>query len=194
MIYPDNFENKIQFNEIRSLLKGYCLSQLGKDKVDDMQINTALMQTREFRRMQEEADDFPLQFFFDMRASIKRIRIEGTHLEENEIFDLRRSLETISGIVKFLNRSDDDGNYDYPTLHALTEDVLTFPDLIRRIDQILDKYGKIKDTASPRLAEIRSQLRKAERRPTGCARGACHETPYKGYCTRRVVDGQDGFY
>ena len=129
---------------------------------DAEQINTALRQTREFRRMQEETDDFPLQYFFDMRASIKRIRIEGTHLEENEIFDLRRSLETIAGIVKFLNRSDDDGNYDYPTLHALTENVLTFPDLIRRIDQILDKYGKIKDTASPRLAEIRSQLRKAE--------------------------------
>ena len=169
MIYPSNFENKIQFSEIRSLLKGYCLSQLGKDKVDAMAfgndaklINTALRQTREFRRMQEETDDFPLQYFFDMRASIKRIRIEGTHLEENEIFDLRRSLDTIAGIVKFLNRSDDDGNFDYPTLHALTEDVLTFPDLIRRIDQILDKYGKIKDTASPRLAEIRSQLRKAE--------------------------------
>lgn len=169
MIYPSNFENKIQFSEIRSLLKGYCLSQLGKDKVDVMAfgndaelINTALRQTREFRRMQEETDDFPLQYFFDMRASIKRIRIEGTHLEENEIFDLRRSLETIAGIVRFLNRSDDDGNYDYPTLHALTENVLTFPDLIRRIDQILDKYGKIKDTASPRLAEIRSQLRKAE--------------------------------
>ena len=169
MIYPSNFENKIQFSEIRSLLKGYCLSQLGKDKVDAMafcneadKINTALRQTREFRRMQEEADDFPLQFFFDMRACIKRIRIEGTHLEENEIFDLRRSLDTIAGIVRFLNRSDDDGNFDYPTLHELTEDVLTFPDLIRRIDQILDKYGKIKDTASPRLADIRSQLRKAE--------------------------------
>ena len=110
MIYPSNFENKIQFSEIRSLLKGYCLSQLGKDKVDVMAfgndaelINTALRQTREFRRMQEETDDFPLQYFFDMRASIKRIRIEGTHLEENEIFDLRRSLETIAGIVKFLN-------------------------------------------------------------------------------------------
>lgn len=169
MIYPSNFENKIQFSEIRSLLKGYCLSQLGKDKVDAMgfsdnaeRINTALKQTREFRRMQEEPDDFPLQFFFDMRESIKRIRIEGTHLEENEIFDLRRSLDTVAGIVRFLNRSDDDGNFDYPTLHDLTEGVLTFPDLIRRIDQILDKYGKIKDTASPRLAEIRSQLRKAE--------------------------------
>lgn len=169
MIYPNNFENKIQFSEIRALLKGYCLSQLGKDKVDAMAfsddtalINTALKQTREFRRLQNEADDFPLQFFFDMRASIKRIRIEGTHLEENEIFDLRRSLETIAGIVKYLDRSDDDGNFFYPALHALTEDVITFPDLIRRIDQILDKYGKIKDTASPHLADIRSQLRKAE--------------------------------
>ena len=169
MIYPNNFENKIQFNEIRSLLKGYCLCRLGKDKVDEMaftddagRINTLLRQTREFRRLQEEADDFPLQFFFDMRESIKRIRIEGTHLEENEIFDLRRSLETIAAIVRFLGRSDDNGNYNYPTLQTLTEGVLTFADIIRRIDQILDKYGHIKDSASTRLAEIRSQLQKAE--------------------------------
>lgn len=40
MIYPSNFENKIQFSEIRSLLKGYCLSQLGKDKVDAMASRT----------------------------------------------------------------------------------------------------------------------------------------------------------
>ena len=169
MIYPNNFENKIQFGEIRTLLKGYCLSRLGKDKVDGMTfsgnvktISTMLRQTREFRRLQDEADDFPLQFFFDMRDSIKRIRLEGTHLEENEIFDLRRSLETIASIVRFLNRGNDDGSYDYPTLHDLTDGVLTFPDILRRIDQILDKYGKIKDSASPALADIRLQLHKAE--------------------------------
>ncbi len=169
MIYPSNFENKIQFSEIRSLLKGYCLCQLGKDKVDEMAfsgdvavINTMLRQTREFRRLQEESDDFPLQFFFDMRESVKRIRLEGTHLEENEIFDLRRSLETISAIVRFLDRGSDEGVYDYPTLHELTEGVLTFPEILRRIDQILDKYGKVKDSASPALADIRMQLHKAE--------------------------------
>ena len=169
MIYPSNFENKIQFSEIRSMLKGYCLCQLGKDKVDEMafsgdveKIGTMLLQTREFRRLQEESDDFPLQYFFDMRASIKRIRLEGTHLEENEIFDLRRSLETIAGIVRFLNRGTDDGEFDYPTLHKLTDGVLTFPDILRRIEQILDKYGKVKDTASSALADIRLQLRKAE--------------------------------
>lgn len=169
MIYPSNFENKIQFSEIRSLLKGYCLCQLGKDKVDEMAfssdvavINTMLRQTREFRRLQEESDDFPLQFFFDMRESVKRIRLEGTHLEENEIFDLRRSLETIAAIVRFLDRGRDEGVYDYPTLHELTEGVLTFPEILRRIDQILDKYGKVKDSASPALADIRMQLHKAE--------------------------------
>ena len=169
MIYPSNFENKIQFSEIRSLLKGYCLCQLGKDKVDEMAfsgdvavINTMLRQTREFRRLQEESGDFPLQFFFDMRESVKRIRLEGTHLEENEIFDLRRSLETIAAIVRFLDRGSDEGVYDYPTLHELTEGVLTFPEILRRIDQILDKYGKVKDSASPALADIRMQLHKAE--------------------------------
>ena len=169
MIYPSNFENKIQFSEIRSLLKGYCLCQLGKDKVDEMAfsgdvavINTMLRQTREFRRLQEESDDFPLQFFFDMRESVKRIRLEGTHLEENEIFDLRRSLETIAAIVRFLDRGSDEGVFDYPTLHELTEGVLTFPEILRRIDQILDKYGKVKDSASPALADIRMQLHKAE--------------------------------
>lgn len=169
MIYPSNFENKIQFSDIRSLLKGYCLCQLGKDKVDEMAfsgdvavINTMLRQTREFRRLQEESDDFPLQFFFDMRESVKRIRLEGTHLEENEIFDLRRSLETIAAIVRFLDRGSDEGVYDYPTLHELTEGVLTFPEILRRIDQILDKYGKVKDSASPALADIRMQLHKAE--------------------------------
>ena len=169
MIYPSNFENKIQFSEIRSMLKGYCLCQLGKDKVDEMAfsgdvavINTMLRQTREFRRLQEESDDFPLQFFFDMRESVKRIRLEGTHLEENEIFDLRRSLETIAAIVRFLDRGSDEGVYDYPTLHELTEGVLTFPEILRRIDQILDKYGKVKDSASPALADIRMQLHKAE--------------------------------
>lgn len=169
MIYSSNFENKIQFSEIRSLLKGYCLCQLGKDKVDEMAfsgdvavINTMLRQTREFRRLQEERDDFPLQFFFDMRESVKRIRLEGTHLEENEIFDLRRSLETIAAIVRFLDRGSDEGVYDYPTLHELTDGVLTFPEILRRIDQILDKYGKVKDSASPALADIRMQLHKAE--------------------------------
>ena len=169
MIYPDNFERKIGFDEIRTLLKSHCLSTLGKEKVDDIsfsndyeQVNKALELVREFRRLQQEADDFPMQFFFDVRAAVTRIRLEGTHLEEEEIWDLRRSLETINNIVRYLNRSDDaeESTFPYPALHQLTEGVVTFPAMLRRIDSILDKFGKIKDSASMTLAGIRHELAK----------------------------------
>ena len=124
-------------------------------------------QVREFRRLQEEADDFPLQYFFDVRQSVARIRLDGTYLETNELFDLRRSLETIHLIVRHLNRTDEPTDsepvrYPYPALHRLTQDVLTFPQLIQRIDQLIDKFGNIRDSASVDLARIRSDLAKTE--------------------------------
>ena len=174
MIYPNNFEQKIGFDEIRELLKARCLSTLGKEKVDKIAfstdasvVNEWLNQIREFRRLQETADDFPMQYFFDVRESIKRIRLENTHLEENEVWDLRRSLQTIADIVKYLERGAEESangetTYPYPALHRLTENVTTFPAMIRRIDSILDKFGKIKDSASMTLAGIRHELSKME--------------------------------
>lgn len=175
MIYPKTFENKIGFDEIRSLLRERCLSTLGKEMVDNIgfsdnadAISEWLQQIREFRRLQEEADDFPMQYFFDVREAVSRLHLEGTHLEESELFDLRRSLETICNIVNYLNRTegedDDSGErtYPYPALHRLTTDVMTFPQLTQSIDRILDKYGKIKDSASPELLNIRRELARTE--------------------------------
>ena len=172
MIYPKNFEAKIGFDEIRTLLKAQCLSTLGKEKVDEIVfsddaeiINEWFQQTREFRRLQQEAENFPLNYFFDVRESITRIRLENTHLEEDELFDLRRSLETITGIVNFLNKNggdEENPEYPYPALHRLAEDVLTFPAMIRRIDSILDKFGKIKDSATMTLAGIRHDMAQTE--------------------------------
>ena len=151
---------------------------MGKEKVDEIafstdavQVNEWLTQVREFRRLQAEKDDFPMQYFFDVREAVSRIRLENTHLEEDEVWDLRRSLETIANIVRYLNRSADDDDaeregfepeYPYPALHRLTEGVMTFPAMIRRIDSILDKFGKIKDSASMTLASIRHELEKTQ--------------------------------
>lgn len=89
------------------MLRERCLSTLGKEQVEKMgfsdhaeTVNEWLMQVREFRQLISEVEDFPLQYFYDVRESIVRIRIENTHLEENELFDLRRSLSTIESIVK----------------------------------------------------------------------------------------------
>ncbi len=173
MIYPEGFEHKIGFTEVRSLLRERCLSTLGKEMTDKLrfssdaaEVNEWLAQVREFRRLLAEADDFPMQYFFDVRAAVARIRLEGTHLEESELFDLRRSLETIASIVAYLNRGEEgaDGTvaYPYPALHRMADGVAVFPQLIQRIDQILDRFGHIKDSASAELQRIRSELAHTE--------------------------------
>ena len=173
MIYPKNFEQKIGFTEVRSLLRARCLSPLGKEQVDAMafstdatQVNTWMEEIREFRRIQEGQDDFPLDNFFDVRESVARIRLEGTHMEVDELFDLKRSLETIIAIVNFLSRGEDteqgEKRHYYPALYNLADGVATFPLLVQRISQIIDKFGKMRDNASPELLQIRRELARLE--------------------------------
>ena len=197
MIYPQNFENKIGFDEVRHILETHSLSPLGVERVTGMhflkdarQLKEIQSQTREFLRIMEGEEDFPEQNFYDVRDAVKRIRVEGTYLDEQELFDLKRSLETIADIVRFLTR-DEEGNtitsvndnetgcsedetrpngeqpqqkvnVRYPALLKLTRHVMVFPQLIRRIGDILDKYGKIKDTASSELLRIRRELASIE--------------------------------
>lgn len=173
MIYPKNFEQKIGFTEIRTLLRERCLSPLGKERVDEMsfstdagQINTWMEEIREFRRIQEGQDDFPLDNFFDVRESVSRIRLEGTHMEVEELFDLKRSLETIIAIVSFLSRGEEteqgEVRHYTPALYALADGIATFPILVQRISQIIDKFGKMRDNASPDLLQIRRELSRTE--------------------------------
>ena len=167
MIYPQNFEQKIGFDQIRQLLKEKCLSTLGEERVTDMafsdrfsEVEERLDQVTEFVRILQEEDNFPAQYFFDVRPSLKRIRVEGMYLDEQELFDLRRSLETIRDIVRFLQKSEDEeeSTSPYPCLKRLAGDITVFPQLIEKINGILSPYGKIKDNASAELARIRREL------------------------------------
>lgn len=164
MIYPENFEYKIGFDKIRQYISDNCLSPLGEEKTinmcfssDYITIQNQLSQTEEFVRILQEEDEFPSNYFFDVRPSLKSIRIEGTWLDQNALFDLRRSLQTIRDIVYFL-RKEEKENTPYPHLQELAGDVFLYPELISKIDAILDKYGYIKDNASPELSKIRREM------------------------------------
>lgn len=93
MIYPDNFEDKIGFTDIRNMLRERCLSTLGKSQVDAMEfssdyalVNELHDQTRELAALLKENPDFPLGNIYDLRECLKRARIANTHLEEEEFF------------------------------------------------------------------------------------------------------------
>lgn len=164
MIYPSNFEQKTGFDKVRLLVSDKCLSPLGKERVADMSFSTdfafisnELDLVDEFVKIQQGETDFPANYFFDVRYSLKRIHPEGTWMDEKELFDLKRSLQTIHDIIRFF-QPDEDGEIKYPALTALAGDILVFPQLVGRIDTILDKFGKVKDSASPELQTIRREM------------------------------------
>lgn len=164
MVYPENFEAKIGFDVVRKMLKEACLCPQGEERVDAMaftaqfeQIHTALLQTEEFVRVLRE-EEFPDQHFFDVRPALRRIKIPNTYLLVEELFDLQRSLDSIDQIVKFFaRRTEGDEQAVYPQLVALSQNIKTYPNIVRRIGQILDKYGEVKDSATVELMRIRQE-------------------------------------
>lgn len=164
MIYPSNFEQKTGFDKVRLLVSDKCLSPLGKERVAAMSFSTdytfisnELDLVDEFVKIQQGETYFPANYFFDVRYSLKRIRPEGTWMDEKELFDLKRSLQTIHDIIRFFQPGEDE-EIKYPALTALAGDILVFPQLVGRIDTILDKFGKVKDSASPELQTIRREM------------------------------------
>lgn len=163
MLYPSNFETKIDFSSIRTLLLNSCISTLGKDKVGEIRFSSdfdtvqlQISQTEELLRLLTDAGEtLPVGDFFDLREGLSRIRVEGLFLDEQEVFELRRALEAVRRVVDFIAKKEAE---QFPRLHDMIRGVELFPGILKRIDLILDKFGKIKDNASHELASIRRQM------------------------------------
>jgi len=162
MIYPENFETKIGFDRIRQLLDDYCLSPMGKDLVNRVRfenskenISFKLSSTYEFQQILQFEDYFPSENYFDLTGSLNKIRVPGSFPEVQDVFDLKRSVETVKAIITFFKKKDEKS---YPVLKSISGKVKFYPYVLDSADRIIDKEGKIRDNASPRLKEIRSEI------------------------------------
>lgn len=167
MIYPEDFEQKLGFDQLRSKLKAYCLSVSGAEWVDRMRfssnvdfIRVLLHQNLEFRQILEKDDPFPSRHFFDATDWLKRISLEGSWLEAEDVLKMAWSLETILAARNFLQKSKE----FYPELFRLTEPVTITAQLSSRILSIVDDKAMVKDSASPALAHTRKRLREEQGR------------------------------
>jgi len=162
MIYPENFEYKIGFDRIRTLLSERCLSPMGLEKVREIKfienydsLSKILSATFEFQEILQFEDFFPSENYFKISDCLNKIRIEGTFPEVQEVFDLKRSLETVKAILNFFRNKNSE---KYPVLRSMCSSVKTYPYVLEATDRIIDKRGIVKDNASTRLKEIRSEL------------------------------------
>ena len=167
MLYPKNFENKISFDQIRGLIKERCVSQQGSELIDAMSFSSdfdvivlSLTQIEEMMTLlTETGEGLPLGSLADLRPAFARTQADGTFLDVKDVVDLRLNVSTLRAVTSYLRVRDEER---FPALIKMTESVELFPDIEREIDRIINKYGEVKDTASPQLAEIRRAILSAQ--------------------------------
>lgn len=165
MYYPSNIESKIDFSVIREELQRRCASPLGREQVDAMRMETdfetvqrLLSLTDQMRLAQADPMlSFPRGDINDVRECVARIRVEGLFLDEAELDDLRHTLAFAVELEQFFAGLDEK---KYPLLKELggLGSLGVLGNLVKEIDRILDRYGRLADNASPELHRIRREI------------------------------------
>ena len=168
MLYPDNFEEKIGFDVVRRLILEHCLSPQGVERVDGMcfmsdmlEIMPALESVEEFRQLLLFDEPFPAQDFYDLRETLKRLRIDGTHIELEELACLRGFILSMTQIFVYFKVRHEENRY--PRLWAMCAEMPLQRDLTSAINRIMDDKGQLRDNASEELARIKSAMNRLSR-------------------------------
>jgi len=163
LIYPANFETKIGFDKIRDQIAKDCLGSLGRKLVDEIRFskdyneiyrNTG--QVYEFKKIITDGLSFPLQEYNDITPELRRIITPGSYLNTESLVEIKLALAVLVEILQFSNKWSED---EYPFLKTLTQEISINPEILQRIEKVLDDHGEIRDNASPRLKEIRKDIR-----------------------------------
>lgn len=167
MLYPSDIEQKIGFDKIRLLIKQNCLSELAKEEIDalsfssnfDVIVAQLTLVDEMAKLMLDQEESLPLHSTADLREAFLKTRIEGTFLEVNDLVAIRQNALMVQSVTTFLLKRDD---IRFGHLKQLATPVQNFPEVLKRIDTIVNKYGEIKDNASTELARIRRDIVKSQ--------------------------------
>ncbi len=166
MIYPASFEKKVGFDAVREAVAALCVSAMGREEADAMAfsddfavVSRRLAEVAEMLAVTGEDSEFQLGPVHDMRAAVRGIRVQGAYMPAAELMQLRAVLDTATDLHSFFSRRrDDEGHSDMPALDAVAITIVPMPDTARAIDALLDRWGNVRDNASPELADIRRSL------------------------------------
>ena len=159
-------EQKLGFDRIRKAVADKCVTEYAVNRAmeetfvaDGKVIRDRLLLTDEMRLILMFEENFPTSGYIDCLGFLKLLETPSSYINLLSLRKLRTMLETVRKVTGFFS-SIRDGIY--PCLKKMAEPVMCFPEVQRQIDLILDKFGEVRDTASPELASIRKTLRDTE--------------------------------
>ena len=170
MIYPKDFENKIGFDSIRSALLNLCSGRLGKEEVENMkftdsfdEISHRLKCVEEMIEINKSNQPFPTLIHHDVLSYLYKIKIQNSFISPERLYHLMQMFQTFEDLKTFFEsqKKNDDGIVLFGELEKESSGLQIFSDLRKKIALTINKFGEVKDTASPALYDIRQQIKKA---------------------------------
>jgi DNA mismatch repair protein MutS2 len=165
MLHPLNSVDKLGFTEVKELIKKHCLSIMGQQMVDKIQVmnnyeqvSKFLNQANEFKNILLNDAALPINNFFDIKSLANKAKIEGIFLSEEEFYQVQVSLTTVFAVIGYFNEREG----QYPNLEALFEHLPIEKAILKKIDAVIDQKGKIRPNASRELMDITAGIAKAE--------------------------------
>lgn len=162
----NRLESKLGFDRIRETISNRCSTEYATERVakelfctDPDEIRQRLLLTDEMRLIMMFEENFPVNGYIDCVDFLQLLQKSGSNIDLLSLGKLRTMLETVRKVLFFFE-SVKDGVY--PNLKKMSSTILNFPEVSKRIDTILDKFGGIKDTASDSLYDIRKSIKSAE--------------------------------
>ena len=159
-------EQKLGFDRIRKAVADRCSTEYAANKsmeetflTDAKQIRERLLPTDEMRLILMFEESFPTNGYIDCLGFLKLLETPSSYINLMSLGKLRTMLETVRKVTSFFT-SIKDGIY--PSLKKMAAQVMYFPEIMRQIDLILDRFGEVRDNASPELASIRKSLKETE--------------------------------
>ena len=151
----------LEFSTVLEQVSDHCISQLGKAEAlnvlplkDIEQLKTELDYTNEYLSSFDNDNRIPNHGFDAVTKELKLLTIENTYLEVKSLQRLVSMSLTVNSIIKFLSKFKE----YYSELHKLSQPIEHTTSIIEQVDAVVDRFGDIKDNASPQLNSLRKAL------------------------------------
>ncbi|CAM3620421.1 DNA mismatch repair protein MutS domain-containing protein [Flavobacterium saliperosum S13] len=151
----------LEFNTVLETIATLCNTEIGKQKAmmitpfsNKETLMDALQQTSEYVSSYTNNNAIPNHYFDEITNELKFLAIEDSFLEVSSFRKIATLSETTNNLLVFLKKFED----YYPKLSEKASEVELTKFIIQKVDEVVDKYGEIKDNASPALVEIRKSM------------------------------------
>lgn len=161
-LFPESAYYQLEFDKVKALLAAYCQTDYARTKAENLRIHTRkefidteLRQSHEFTQLLQNSIYFPNDYVLNLAKELKLLSIPGAVLSGEQIMLLRKLAESMEKIFRWF---DKERITAYGALAKVIADTYYEKIIISMIDDVLDDYGQVKDSASNELKDIRLNL------------------------------------